>query len=294
MKIYRTILKLVPVAILTVVLPRVSSFVRSLSAADASLDTHDITAFFFAAVLGLGTLAAAYFSDETPAPEYDEEPTNPRERKRREREAVYYTTMWQAAPYARRAVYLFAFLDGMFNLAEAMTAAFDVGKFDLSDATQLAVSTGALQLPHILELGTLLVFGVAVFAFGLSPTFLAIGLGKLISMVDRIPVDYERPQQSKEIDWVRTIMGNLGFREYRYEESSASSPNSPNSPNSRLVASPQARAIAKMLDEYHAEHSAVPAFNQLLAMLQDKYKDRAPARSTVSTVRNAWIAHRGL
>ena len=110
MKLYKFLLRFIQIFVVLVVLPRVASFVGLLGNNVAGPDFHDLIRFAFAATLGLGTISTAYFSDETEPPDYDDEPTNPRERKRREREAVYYASMINAAPYARRAMFLFAFL----------------------------------------------------------------------------------------------------------------------------------------------------------------------------------------
>jgi len=199
-KFYKGLLHFIQIFVVLVVLPRVADFVGYLGNSQQGFDFHDLIRFAFAATLGLGTIGTAYFSDETPAPEYDDEPANPRERKRREREAVYYATMLQAVPYARRAMWLFALLDGSFNLAEAVRGASASGLFDVE-------SHGVWTYLYI---GATLLFGVA-------PTALAIVLSRVISMVDRIPEDYQKPLGRKDLDWVRTIMGNLGIREYRAE-----------------------------------------------------------------------------
>jgi len=199
MKFYKGLLHFIQIFVVLVVLPRVADFVGQLGPVNVGLDFHDLIRFAFAATLGLGTVGTAYFSDETQPPQYDDEPANPRERRRREREAAYYATMLQAVPYARRAMWLFAILDGSFNLAEAVRGAAQNGLFDVE------------------RLGNFLVgiYGSAAVLFGIAPTVLAIVLSRVISMVDRIPEDYERPISKKEFDILRTIMGNLGLKEYR-------------------------------------------------------------------------------
>jgi hypothetical protein len=202
-KLYKRLMRFIQIAVILVVLPRVASFVTELSPHSPGLDIHDIIAWAFAATLGLGVISTAYFSDESPPPRYDEDPTTPKERKRREREAAYYTTMLQAAPYSRRALYVFAFLDGSFNLADALMGATANGLFDAESTILVGV------------------YIVATVLFGIAPTFLAIVLARVISMVDRIPEDYERPVTKREMDLMRTIMGNLGLKEYKSGDAAA-------------------------------------------------------------------------
>ncbi len=196
MQFYKGLLHFIQIFVVLVVLPRVADFVSQLGPADSTL--HNLIRFAFAATLGLGTIATAYFSDETQPPEYDDEPQSPKERRRREREAVYYTAMLQAAPYARGAMYLFAFLDGSFNLAEAVRGASANGLFD--------VETNG---------GWAYLYMLATILFGVAPTIMALVLSRVSSMVDRIPSGYERPVSRKEFDLLRTVMGNLGLKEYR-------------------------------------------------------------------------------
>lgn len=164
MKFYKALLKFIQIFVVCVVLQRVASFVGLLGNNPAELDFHDLIRFAFAASLGLGTIATAYFSDDSDPPEYDDEPHNPRERKRREREAVYYATMKSAAPYARRAMWLVASLDGTFNLADAFYGA------SLTGLLNPQIHGNAIYL-----------YGGATMAFGLSPTILAMYLSKVIA-----------------------------------------------------------------------------------------------------------------
>ena len=243
----------------------------------AGFDFHDIIRFAFAATLGLGTISTAYFSDETEPPEYDEEPANPRERKRREREAVYFASMQNAAPHARRAMWLFAFLDGTFNLADAAFGASSTGLLDMALHGKLVY-----------------IYGGATFLFGVAPTILAIVLSKVISMVDRIPEDYERPASRRQMDLLRTIMGNLGLRRVHGRRGGRSlrfaEPNSRTEP--RLPAphrngggvGEQAARIYEYMDIF-CNPSHIPT----LMEIRDALDDPKPSKSTISVARNEWL-----
>lgn len=206
MKFYKTLLRAIQIAVICVVLPRVASFVGKLGPGVPGFDVHDIISVAFAVTLGIGTVATAYFSNETRAPEYDDEPSSPRERRRREKEVVYYTAMFKVAPYARTAMWIFAFLDSMFNLAEAFFGAYANGLFDVAKYGQFTVG----------------IYVFATFVYGISPTLLAIFLSRVIAMVDRVPEGYEKPKRG--IDVTRTVMGNLGLREYKYTEAESIEP----------------------------------------------------------------------
>lgn len=195
MKFFKRSLRLVPILIILIVLPRVSNFVRSMSPAQDGIDVHDLISVAFALTLGLGTVASSYFTRDEDPPDYDDEPTNPRERRRREREMAYYATMKNAVPAARVATVFFGVFDGAFNLADAVAGATEVGLLDI----------GGWR-------GT--VNAIAVVMFGLGPTILAIVSAWVNSLIDRIPEDFEKPITKKEIDWMRTFMGNLGLQEY--------------------------------------------------------------------------------
>ncbi len=265
MKFYKFLLRFIQIFVVLVVLPRVASFVGLLGNNQTGLDFHDLIRFAFAATLGLGTISTAYFSDETEPPDYDEEPANPRERRRREREAVYYASMINAAPYARRAMFLFAFLDGSFNLADAMFGASSTGLLD-----------PALHGPLIY------VYGTATFLFGVAPTILAIVLAKVISMVDRIPEDYERPASRKEMDVLRTIMGNLGLREYRAGEAAELYHARPALPEP--MNGGQAARIRDYLERHYRE-GQVPTIPEI----QHGLGAPVPSKSTVSVARAQWL-----
>lgn len=285
MKFYKSLLKFIQIFIVLVVLPRVASFVGLLGHNEAGFDLHDVIRFAFAITLGLGTVASAYFSDDTEAPEYDDEPTNARERKRREREAVYFASMQNASPYARRALYIFAFLDGSFNLADALYGASLSGLIDVAVNGNLAY-----------------VYMVATFIFGVSPTMLAIFLAKLISMVDRIPADYERPVNRRQLDLLRTIMGNLGLREYSASDAAALMSNTepvrqtPNTehrtehraPN-RIPTGEQGTRVMMWLEQ-NADPNNPPSITEI----QQALDEPIPSRSTVSVARADWRQRRQL
>lgn len=279
MRMYKGLLRFVQISIVLVVLPRVASFVANLGVGDAGFDIHDVIAVAFAGSLGLGVVASSYFSDSSEPPIYDDEPTNPRERRRREREAVYYATMHQAAPYARRAMIIFAVLDGTLNLADALTGAVAAGRF--------AVLASAGTLAYNIEVASTIVYFVSVVIFGISPTILAIYLSKLISMVDRIPLDYERPATRKEIDWVRTLMGNFGVREFKAGDAARLLRQEQEEEEPEPVArrpSPVRDNIVAVLDQAHREGSVL-SFSDLMSALPEP----KPAQSTVSSVRNDWL-----
>jgi hypothetical protein len=284
-KFYRNLLRFIQIFVVLVVLPRVADFVGQLGPNSVGLDFHDVIRYAFAATLGLGTVATSYFSNETQPPEYDDEPTNPRERKRREREAVYYTTMLAAAPYARTAMWLLAVLDGTFNLADATMGAANNGL--------LNPSLGLLYVVYLV--GTIL--------FGLSPTILAIVLSRVNSMVDRIPEDYERPASRKEFDILRTVMGNLGLREYTPENMVAVLPSSArsdrylpnvteqepneyrtNEPPNSVPKGDQADRITAYLDA-----NTTPDHYPTVSEIRDALAEPKPSKSTISVTRTAWL-----
>jgi len=197
MKFFKILQRVLPIFLILIVLPRVSSFVRTMSPQTPGPDVHDLISIMFALSLGVGTITSSYFSRNEDPPDYDDEPSSPKERRRRERELAYYATSKNAVVPARIAMLFFATFDGVFNLADAIYGASEVGLLDVPGAEGLA-------------------YKAAVAIFGLAPTVLAIVLSWTIAMVDRIPEDYERPITKKEIDWVRTIMGNMGLTEFNF------------------------------------------------------------------------------
>lgn len=270
-------MRLVPILIILIVLPRVSSFVRSLSPANEGFDVHDLISVAFALALGLGTIATSYFSSKQPVPEYDEDPRSPREARRRERELAYYATMHAAAPAATAASLLFGFLDSVFNLADAFSGASTIGLFATENASLRTV------------------YYIAVTLFGLSPTILAITLAKVVSMVDRIPENYERPMTHNDIDWVRTIMGNLGIRTYKdidasdlpalpnnIPDSSVRTNRTPNRTPNR--SENKSEAMRAYLDR-NATLEHIPSVSELV-------ENFGVAKATASEVRSKWINNR--
>lgn len=278
MKFYKRLLKFIPIFVVLVVLPRVADFVGKMSPEGG---IHTLIRFAFAASLGLGTITTAYFSSGAEPPDYDDEPNNPRERRRREREAAYYSTMLTAAPYARNAMWLFAILDGLFNLADAMMSASANGLFDVE-------THGSLTYLYIA--GTVI--------FGIAPTILAIALTRLISLVDRIPEDYEKPMTKKEFDWMRTVMGNLGLREYRSGQAAEllSENTRSEQPNNEQYSEPvyvrrttehrtgmQTERIRQYLEAN--SNGSVPGVTEI----RDALEEPKPSKSTISEVRSAWL-----
>jgi hypothetical protein len=277
MKFYKKLLKFIPIFVVLVVLPRVADFVGHMSPPGI---VPTLIRFAFAASLGLGTIATAYFSDEAQPPIYDDKPANPRERRRREREAAYYAAMLTAAPYAKRAMWLFATLDGTFNLADAAMGAAQNGLFRTETHGSLA---------YLYAAGTII--------FGIAPTVLAIALTRLISLVDRIPEDYERPISTREMDWMRTIMGNLGLKEYRAgkaaelitgERSPERTYDFPESvrrmPAERRTNGGQTERIIEYLNN-HTREGRVPGVTEIREALEEP----KPSKSTISEVRTAWL-----
>jgi len=274
-KFYKRLLKFIPIFVILVVLPRVADFLSYMSP-DGLIPT--IIRFCFAASLGLGTIATAYFSDGAQPPVYDDEPQHPRERRRREREAAYYAAMLAAAPYAMKAMWLFAFLDGLFNLSDALMGAWNNGLFDVE-------TYGNLSYLYL----------IATIVFGIAPTVLAIALTRLISLVDRIPEDYERPITGKEMDLMRTIMGNLGLREYKAGQAAelidrnayAEQPNSERNSVRRTNAEHRTGGQAERIREYLVVNSngRVPGVTEI----RDALEEPKPSKSTISEVRSAWL-----
>lgn len=283
MKFYRFLLRFIQIFVVLVVLPRVASFVGNLGNNQAGFDLHDLIRFAFAASLGLGTVATSYFSNDTQAPEYEDEPTNRREQRRREREAIYYATMLAAAPYARGAMWLFAILDGSFNMADAFMGASAAGILDVANQGMFLVG----------------IYGTATFLFGVSPTVLAIVLSKVVSMVDRIPDDYERPATKKQMDILRTVLGNLGLQEYGSSNVAALTNGQHALPEpsverstvrpDELPVGEQSERVYRYLNSYVTQHEItnpdqLPGPTAIQNVLDDP-----PAKSTISVARSAWI-----
>lgn len=287
MAFYKQLLRFIQIFVVLVVLPRVASFLALLGGNPDGFDIHDLIRIAFAASLGLGTVATAYFSESVDPPEYDEEPTNPRERKRREREAVFFATMNNAAPIAQRALILFATLDGTFNLADAFYGASQTGILDIYANGYLAY-----------------VYGAATFIFGISPTVLSIVLARVISAVDRIPVGFDKPASRNQVDAVATIMSNMGFRLIRRSDAAnllTSEDQAPEpvrrTPNTEHRTSntehrtngsiDQRGRIVEYLNSRHWDE--MPSISQI----QQGIGEPIPSRSTVSTVRSEWLQEMG-
>jgi hypothetical protein len=285
MRFYRWLLRFIQILVVLVVLPRVASFLGLLTA-DTGFSIHTIIRFAFAATLGLGTIATAYFSEHIDPPEYDEEPSNPREQKRREREAIYFATMNNAAPVARMAMLFFALLDGTFNCADAFYGA---SKSGLLDSTV----NGSLVY----------VYGAAVFLFGVSPTLLSIVLARVITSVDRIPIGFDKPAGKHQIDLLATIMGNAGLKAYTRsdaahlltsEDAERLPANTPG-PNGVRRTANNVRRIPNgngydqrtRIVEYLNEHPT-----ESVSQIQNGLGEPIPSRSTVSTVRSEWQGSR--
>ena len=276
MKFYKWLLRFVQLAVVLVVLPRVASFVGLLGYNNEGFDIHDLIRFSFAGLLGLGTIATAYFSENVEPPEYEDEPNNIREQKRREKEAVYFASMNNAAPFAMRALIVFAFLDGTFNLADAMYGANLTGILDPNQGPLYYVYLGA------------------TFFFGISPTFLSIMLARLISATDRIPEGFEKTANRKQFDIMRTVMGNLGLKEYSATDTSklltggSNATEQRDARTERIVSySPNGNGEqAERITEYLSSQqwNEIPSISQI----QEALGDPVPSRSTISVARRKW------
>lgn len=279
MSFYKGLLRFVQLGVVLVVLPRVASFLALLGG-EEGFDIHDLIRVAFAAVLGLGVMATSYFSEQVQAPEYDDEPNNPRERKRREREAVYFASMNNAAPIARRAMWVFAFLDGTFNLADAFYGASASGIID-----------PAVQGPVLTA-----IYAFAVFIFGIAPTLLAIVLSRVISVVDRIPKGFEKTATAAQVDWTYTILKNMGVSTIsksqaanllRSEDDVRSLPE----PNSERTANVTRTNGEHRTGEQRARIRAYLEANGVDASyreMQERFEDPKPSISTISEVVNEW------
>jgi len=287
MRFYRWLLRFIQILVVLVVLPRVASFLGLLTA-DTGFGVHTVIRFAFAATLGLGTIATAYFSEHIDPPEYDEEPSNPREQKRREREAIYFATMNNAAPIARMAMLFFAFLDGTFNTADAFFGASQSGLLDPAINGNL-----------------IYVYGAAVFLFGVSPTLLSIVLARVITSVDRIPIGFEKPAGRNQIDLMATILGNMGMRAYTRSaaanlltsEDRTSEQDIRRTPNSdrRTVRQLPERVRtgeqntdqrARIFDFLNSQQwEEMPS----ISTIQEGVGSPFPSRSTISEARRAWL-----
>ena len=122
----------------------------------------------------------------------------------------------------------------------------------------------------------------ATFLFGVAPTVLAIVLAKVISMVDRIPEDYERPTSRREMDLMRTIMGNLGLREYKAGDAAELYSSRQKALPERTIR--QADRIYAYLEQHYTE-DRVPTIPEIQMGLGEP----VPSKSTVSVERANWI-----
>lgn len=280
MSFYKGLLRFVQLGVVLVVLPRVASFLALLGG-EPGFDIHDLIRVAFAATLGLGVMATSYFSELVLAPEYDDEPNNPRERKRREREAVYFAAMNNAAPIARRAMWVFAFLDGTFNLADAFYGASRSGIID----------------PTLQGSALSIVYGFATFIFGIAPTLLAIVLSRVISVVDRIPKGFEKTPSGIQVDMLYTIMRNMGLNVYSKSQATD------------LLRSEDVRSLpepsVERTDRTNGEHRTGEQRARIMAYLnanganrsyrdiREQFDDPKPSISTIADAVTEWKTNRG-
>ena len=288
MLFYKRLLKFIQIFVVLVVLPRVASFLGLLGGGPG-FDIHDLIRWAFAATLGLGVVATSYFSEHVDPPEYDDEPANPKERRRREREAVYFAAMNNASPVAGMALIVFAFLDGAFNLADAIYQATASGLF--------------LNQPR----ANVIVYWVATVIFGIAPTLLSIVLARVIARTDRIPAGFEKTPTRAEVNWVYSLAKNMGLNlysssqaahllmpedtpvlpertgEHRTEQRTANQTGV--RPNSELRTGEQKQRIVEALQEFYSQQ-ITPSITDI----QNALGDPVPSRSTISTVRSEWLS----
>jgi len=276
---YRYLLRFVQIFVVLVVLPRVASFLGLLGNTQGQLDIHDLIRWSFAIALGFGVVATSYFSQTAQVPEYEEEPNpgNRKEIRRREKEAAYFAAVNSVVPVARRALLVFALLDGTFNLGDALYGANANGLFDTNTHGQALVA----------------IYVIVTIVFGIAPTTLSMVLTRVIAAVDKIPTELENGQP------VRNVLTSEQI-EYRLANTvrSNTEPNTEHRiPNTvrqnierRTANGGQANRITEYLSEHYGRTGMVPSINTVVNALDDP----KPSRSTVSTVTNLWKEQVGI
>lgn len=267
MSTYKRLLRFIPIFAVLVILPRVADFVGLLGPENL---INGVIRYAFAALLGLGVVATSYFADDTPAPLYDDDPPNARERRRREREAEFYAASQEAAPHARRALYMFAGLDGTFNLADALMGASANGLFGPENGL----------LAYVYMLATVL--------YGLSPTILVVTVTRVVAKVDRIPAG-EKSSRAR-IDWGRTIATRLGLQihgeatEHRTTEQPRRTEQVGRTEQADRTPGDQGARVVAYLTQ-HATANHTPGVTEI----RDALDEPKPSKSTISVVRRNWI-----
>lgn len=283
MTFYRRLLKIVQIFVILVVLPRVASFLALLGGQPGQLDAHDIIRWAFALALGSGVVATSYFSEELQVPEYDDEPqpSNRREIKRREREAAYFAAMNNIVPKARRALWVFAFLDGSFNLGDAVYSANQNGLFDPARNGYWVI-----------------LYGIVTITFGISPTLLSAVLSRVISATDRVPTleDLGKPRTSEPVfaaarEPNRIETTERPLLEVRRTPNSERTANLERRPsNGNGQPGEQSSRIIHYLDMVYEQTGTLPSYSQIQAALGDPI----PSKSTLSATVNRWKEERAM
>lgn len=282
MSIYKSLLKFVPIFVVLVVLPRVASFLALLGNSPGELDMHDLIRWAFAAALGLGVIATSYFSQEVHPPEYEDEAPNPREKKRREKEAAYFAAVNNAVPVAKRALIVFAILDGTFNLGDALNGA----------------STNGLFNPLVHGAALVALYVMITIIFGISPTLLSVVLTRVVAAVDKIPMELENKpvrnvliseQPEQRSIPVEHRLPN-GVRALPNSEQGFGGHNGHKTPNTRPANGEQSNRITEYLQAEYDRTGSVPSISQVI----DALAEPKPSRSTVSVATNAWKQQAGV
>lgn len=274
MTFYRRLLKIVQIFVILVVLPRVASFLALLGGQPGQLDAHDIIRWAFALALGSGVVATSYFSEELQVPEYDDEPqpNNRREIKRREREAAYFAAMNNIVPKARRALWVFAFLDGSFNLGDAVYSANQNGLFD-------PARNGYWVILYV----------IVTITFGISPTVLSAVLSRVISATDRVPTleDLGKPRTNEPVFVTAREPNRIETTERPLigeRTANIRTPNKSGPPGE------QSGRIIHYLDMVYEQTGTLPSYSQIQAALGDPI----PSKSTLSAAVNRWKDERAM
>jgi len=284
---YRYLLRFVQISVVLVVLPRVASFLGLLGNTPGQLDIHDLIRWSFAIALGFGVVATSYFSQTVQVPEYEEDPSpnNRREIKRREKEAAYFAAVNNVVPVARGALLVFAFLDGTFNLGDALYGANANGLFD---AAMHGVALVA-------------VYVIVTIVFGIAPTLLSVVLTRVIAAVDKIPTELENSQPvrnvltSEQIE--RQAFGERTVNSVRQLPNTEQGSPEQRTPNTirqnierRTANGEQANRVTEYLSEHYDRTGSVPSISTVINALDEP----KPSRSTVSVATNLWKEQVGI
>lgn len=172
-------LRLLGVYFILVALPRVAVFANRFvpTAPEGwSVNPYQILGIFFALGLGLGVYVMTYFAASLSKKfqEEDVDEMSPKKRKEYERKLEIYQRQQIVAERARIGAFVFALLDSLFNLAEVASVAVAGGYI------------ASIVRPVNGDIINLL----AVWGFGLIPTFASALAGWVVSAVDQVPPQY--------------------------------------------------------------------------------------------------------